>query len=82
MRSIIRFSVDGETNSTLRNRLAKVLTDAGYLLNQHVTATYEHSTIPELTLAHVMREFWAVAEAPPNNAHLDHVWMYADNPSS
>lgn len=80
MRSIIRFSVDGEKNSDLRNRLAKILTDAGYVLNPNVTATYEHSDIGEKALANAMKAFWEQAASPPNDAAIDHVWMYSDNP--
>mgnify|MGYP001294259321 CR=1 FL=1 len=80
MRSIVRFSVDGETDGQLRNRLAAQLTDAGFVLNPHVTATYEHNMINEHELAGVMQQFWYQAMNPPNSAHVDHVWMYADNP--
>lgn len=80
MRSIIRFSVDGESNSALRNKLAKVLTDAGYVLNKHVTATYETANISEADLALTMSEFWATAISAPSGVKVDHVWMYADNP--
>jgi len=79
MRSIIRFSVDGEQDGKLRNRLAKVLTDSGYVLNTHVTATYEHGSITPANLAAVMRDFWQQASNPPNQATVDHVWMYSDN---
>lgn len=81
MRSIIRFSVDGEANSQLRNRLAKILTDAGYALNPHVTATYETGDISAANLASTMQRFWADANNPPApGVKVDHVWMYADNP--
>jgi len=81
MRSIIRFSVDGEANSQLRNRLAKILTDAGYVLNPHVTATYETGDISAANLASTMQRFWADASNPPvPGVKVDHVWMYADNP--
>jgi len=81
MRSIIRFSVDGESNSQLRNRLAKILTDAGYVLNPHVTATYEIADISEANLSVTMQAFWREANNPPApGVKVDHVWMYADNP--
>ena len=80
MRSIIRFSVDGEHDSQLRNRLAKILTDSGYVLNPKVTATYEHPKITSGDLASVMQSFWHQANNPPNQASVDHVWMYSDTP--
>ncbi len=80
MRAIVRFSVDGEADGQLRNRLAGVLTNAGFALNPHVTATWEHPDIPPNDLAQTMADFWNAAHNPPNNAHLDHVWMYSDNP--
>jgi hypothetical protein len=80
MRSIIRFSVDGEQNGLLRNRLADVLKQSGYVLNPHVTATWEHANIAPADLAAVMRGFWQEASNPPNAATVDHVWMYSDNP--
>jgi hypothetical protein len=80
VRSIIRFSVDGEGNGKLRNRLAKILTDAGYVLNRKVTATWE-AEISAVGLASAMQAFWAEANNPPApGVKVDHVWMYADNP--
>lgn len=80
MRSIIRFSVDGEANGKLRNRLAKILTNAGYVLNTHVTATWE-ADISAASLASTIQAFWAEANNPPApGVKVDHVWMYADNP--
>ena len=80
MRSIIRFSVDGEKNSALRNQLAKILTDAGYVLNPHVTATWEAAAISPEAVARTMEAFWNKASQPPPGVSIDHVWMYADNP--
>lgn len=80
MRAIIRFSVDGEQNSALRNKLAAALENGGFVLNPRVTATYENDDIEEHALGSVMLDFWHEANNPPNNARLDHVWMYADNP--
>ncbi len=79
MRAIVRFSVDGEKDSRLRNALCAILTQAGFVLNPHVTATYEHVSIIEHGLAEVMLDFWQQAMDPPNDAHVDHVWMYSDN---
>jgi len=80
MRSIIRFSVNGEKKSKLRNKLNTILINAGYKLNPHVTATYEHGAIDEKELASAIGDFWKAASNPPNDANIDHVWMYSDNP--
>jgi hypothetical protein len=66
VRSIVRFSVDGEQDGQLRNRLVKILTDAGFVLNPRVTATYEHANIAPAALAAAMQNFWAQAAAPPS----------------
>lgn len=50
MRSITRFSIDGEVNSQLRNLLAGILTTSGYVLNPNVTATYEPGRGPRRAL--------------------------------
>lgn len=80
MRAIVRFSVDGEKDGNLNGRLRTILEDAGFILNPNGTATYEHATVTEHQLAGVMLAFWQQAMNPPNAAHLDHVWMYCDNP--
>lgn len=80
MRAIVRYSVDGEQDGQLSNRLGAILQLAGFVLNPHVTATYEHNAISEHRLAQTMQSFWQQAVNPPNRAHVDHVWMYCDNP--
>ena len=80
MRVIFRFSVDGESDGALRNRLANTLTRNGFVLNRNVTATFEHEDISERDLALVMQSFWKRAHDFNGDASIDHVWMYADNP--
>lgn len=80
MRAIVRYSVDGEQDGQLSNRLRAILQTAGFMLNPHVTATYEHDSISEQQLAGTMLSFWQQAMNPPNKARVDHVWMYCDNP--
>lgn len=81
MRTIIRFSINGESNSRLRNRLATILQQHGFHRGGGRTATYEHADIGEAQLAAAMLEFWAQAQNAPNQAHLDHFWMYSDTAS-
>lgn len=80
MRAIIRYSVDGEQDGQLSDKLRAILQNAGFVLNRNVTATYEHNMISEHSLAQTMQNFWQQALNPPNQAHVDHVWMYCDNP--
>ena len=51
MRVIIRFSVDGDPNSRLRNELAKALAGSGIVTGGRSTATYENPAISRLSSA-------------------------------
>ena len=79
MRAIIRFSVDGEKNGALRNKLRKVLTDAVFL-EKHNTATYERSgkRLTESVIANSLASFWKEAKGHKGPGKLDHFWMYAE----
>lgn len=77
MRAIVRFSVDNEKNSALRNKLAGVLTAAGFVRNQN-TATYEHQHIDASGLSGVHASFWTKAAAHRGTGRVDHFWMYSD----
>ncbi len=77
MRTIVRFSVDNESNSALRNKLTNVLVRAGFDRGKN-TATYEHIHIDQLALAKVLHEFWKRANSHPGTGRLDHFWMYSD----
>ena len=57
MRVIIRFSVDGEKNSALRNKINTVLNNAGFRLRKH-TATYEHKNLQTIDLGRLLRAVW------------------------
>lgn len=80
MRAIVRYSVEGEQDEQLNNRLREVLQKAGFVPNLHVAATYEHNAISGPQLAQAMLDFWDQASHSPWHAHLEHVWMYSDNP--
>lgn len=77
MRAIIRFSVDGEANSALRNKLANWLTGKGFVRAGN-TATYEHPHIAKADLAKVLGDFWRKANVHQGPGRLDHFWMYSD----
>ncbi len=81
MRALIRFSLDDDKNSELRNKLAKILVDDyGFVKHGKNTATYEHADITKPKLKVVMDRFWKQAVKSTNVAEIDHVWMYCDNP--
>lgn len=77
MRAIIRFSVDGEANSALRNKLANWLIGKGFVRAGN-TATYEHQHIAKADLAKVLGDFWRKANSHQGPGRLDHFWMYSD----
>ena len=80
MRSIVRFSVDGEKTGALRNKLAAALERYGYARNVNVTATWEHGNISEANQSAAMKEFWDIAVTHKGVGKIDHFWMNADNP--
>lgn len=77
MRTILRFSVDNEANSALRNRLSGRLTAAGFVRNAN-TATYETQHITPAALATVLELFWNDAQNHAGPGRIDHFWMYSD----
>jgi hypothetical protein len=77
MRVIIRFSVDNEANSALRNKLSGVLTRAG-LARSANTATYEALHMSQTSISKMLGEFWKRANSHGGPGRLDHFWMYSD----
>jgi hypothetical protein len=75
VRVIIRFSLNNDRGSALRNALAEVL-EGGGLVRQSNTATYE-GDLSEAEIRNAMRRFWNIASGFAS-AHVDHFWMYAD----
>lgn len=83
MRTILRFSINGESNSKLRNALAEHLK-----VNQFVktgTASWENQNIAVGDLAATMSRFWEIVSDPVVQAgadagvSVDHVWTYSDD---
>jgi hypothetical protein len=77
MRVIIRFSVDGEQDGALRNKLKGKLENSGFRLLTH-TATYQNVRIAETDLATALRLFWRTAATHPGPGSIDHFWLYSD----
>jgi hypothetical protein len=76
MRVIIRFSLDGDTNSKLRNKLNAVLKKHGITLRKR-TGTYEGIGIDAFEIEQAMVEFWSKAQTL-SPTKIDHFWMYTD----
>jgi len=77
MRAIIRFSVDGEKNSALRNQLVGQLEAAGFTRFGN-TATWENNHISAQGLGNAVRDFWTNAATHNGPGRIDHYWMYCD----
>src|SRR4051812_35890852 len=81
-RVIIRFSLNSDDGSLVRNRLAAILTPIG--IQNTGTGTWESANVTMQDFGAAMCEFWAVlsnqhlvAGVSPNFA-VDHVWIYVD----
>lgn len=77
MQAIIRFSIDGEKNGALRNKLKAGLEQAGFV-HAGNTATYRHNNIDPNQLSTALGAFWGAASGHKGNGKVDHFWMYAD----
>jgi hypothetical protein len=75
--TIIRFSLNDDARSRLRNQLAPILEGIG--LRRISTGTYD-GDIREADLRLALSQFWQKMAAYTGRAHLDHFWMYTDNP--
>lgn len=77
MRVVIRFSLNGDSGSTLRNALKTILEDKGINWTGRTTATYE-GDVAESAIREALSSFWKrVANFRPPTK-LDHFWMYTD----
>jgi hypothetical protein len=77
MQVIIRFSLDGDAGSPLRNRLQTILVNAGFIRGQN-TATYRHPHIDVQPISDTLRDFWAAVATHAGPGRVDHFWMYSD----
>jgi hypothetical protein len=77
MRAIIRFSIDGEANSALRNKLSAVMNTSGFQILPN-TATYENANITPSEHAVILNAFWDAAANHQGSGKVDHFWMYTD----
>ncbi|GGO35769.1 hypothetical protein GCM10010991_28580 [Gemmobacter aquaticus] len=77
MQAIIRFSLNNDVGSPLRNRLEGILVAAGFARGQN-TATYRHEHIEPPQMSTTLRDFWAAVAAHQAGGRVDHFWMYTD----
>lgn len=77
MRVIVRFSLNNDKGSGLRNRLKPILENHGIMWTGANTGTYE-GNVGEADLRDAMRLFWNSMNSYQGIATLDHFWMYAD----
>lgn len=78
MRVIIRFSLNNDANSQLRNVLKPILERNGIRWTGNTTGTYEGSNVTEADLRNALRQFWNALARYTGNAQVDHFWMYVD----
>ena len=79
MRTIIRFSLNYDRGSALRNALNPILTGIGLRLVS--TGTYD-GNVAEADLRNALAQFWSRMANHRGRAELDHFWMYTDNPAA
>lgn len=77
MQVVIRFSLNSDSGSRLRNSLFTILQNHGIMWTGRKTATYE-GNVGEAVLRDAMRQFWNRAASYMGRAHIDHFWMYCD----
>jgi hypothetical protein len=81
MRVIIRFSINRDHGSKMRNSLKAILEKHGIrwtgAKSAGKTGTYEGDDIDEADIQKALRLFWLKAQRI-GITHLDHFWMYAD----
>lgn len=80
MRVIVRFSLNKDKGSALRNKLAKILKDAGFV-QAAKTGTYDNPNTTAADLSATLTAFWnkiGTHSAKGTKPTLDHFWMYCD----
>ena len=78
---IIRFSLDGDRGSRLRNKLKQVLANGNINWDSSTTATYRGWQISPADLSNTLSLFWDEVHSDKRKVSFDHFWMYSDNPS-
>lgn len=71
---VVRFSLDGDSNSKVRNSLTSKLSSLG--LSQSGTGTWESWTLPTADVAMLMQHIASVLNEMPQDVAFDHIWLY------
>jgi hypothetical protein len=80
-RVIVRFSLNNDQKSTVRNEIQAILSSAG-IVNTG-TGTWEAAAADETKVASQLSELLArLASAGGQGVGLDHVWIYIDRPDA
>jgi hypothetical protein len=81
-RVIVRFSLNSDTSSSLRNQVTSLLEQFGVQKHGEKTSTWEsESMLPtdcSLCIAEVLSAIALKTEDPQWSVILDHVWIYID----
>ncbi len=77
MQVIIRFSLDGDQNGALWNRLNNALNQAGFIRGGN-TATHRHPNIDADHIRDALHGFWNAIATHNGPGQIDHFWMYSD----
>lgn len=77
MQVIIRFSLDGDQNGVLWNRLNTALNQSGFVRSGN-TATHRHGNISAAGVQQAMNNFWNAIATHNGPGQIDHFWMYSD----
>lgn len=76
-RVIVRFSLDKDPSSGLRNAIAGKLQAAG--INRTATGTWESSNLSAVDAANTLAGVLGQLASPPTGTSLDHIWVYIDS---
>ena len=82
---IIRFSIDGDAGSKVRNKLATILNGADFTQFGGNTGSWRNESINQLDAAKNMTEILMILSDPSNNVTsvdastlMDHIWIYIE----
>ncbi len=82
-RVIVRFSLDGDNRSAVRNAVVGILLANG--ISRTTTGTWETQALPPAQAASCMASVLTQLASPGTvsgasaHAHLDHIWIYIDS---
>lgn len=78
-RVIVRFSLNSDQGSVVRNTIAGILNANG--ITNTATGTWESAALADVQAANTLAQITTQLAASPTlnpGAHLDHLWIYVD----